>query len=154
MIDPTDYGSGEPVDIQIDVYGLRTFTVSGGQLGSIVKGAGHWKGGVCTARCLMTEHKPPADECACGIYACHSLRGLFGQYSEFASRIVAVIVAEGDTVVGDMGLRTSAARIVAYWCADGQPAAVLRVCAEQCPDARRFRSLKLMTRMFGLGGFE
>jgi hypothetical protein len=157
MSDDRDYGSGDPVDLDLAVglYALRTFRTVDGQLASVVQGTGHWGNGVCEARCLKSsdaDHKVPADDCHCGIYGTHTLEALFAQYGEFACRIVTVIAAEGRTVTGLTGLRTAAARIVAYWCAEpDRSRSEADVCAEQCPGARRFYDLNVMARLYGLG---
>jgi hypothetical protein len=152
------YGDGDPLDgadIAVGVYGLRTFAVVDGQLGSIIKGAGHWQDGVCEAVCLRPTgddaagHEAPAPQCDCGIYGALTLATLFGQYPECASRIVAVIAAEGVTFLGTVGLRTAAARVVAYWVSE-KAVAERKVCAEGCPNARRFYDLDVMAKVYGL----
>ncbi len=70
-----------------------------------------------------------------------------------------MIAAEGLTVSGETGLRTAAARIVAYWCAESNwSPSEADVCADQCPGARRFYDARVMARMYGLhgrgGGFD
>lgn len=148
----SDYGSGDPVDVAVGVYALRTFAITDGKLSSLVVGAGHWEGGVCTASCVKDpDHIAPADGCHCGIYGAHTLEALFAQYGQFACRIIAVIAAEGLTVTGATGLRTATARIVAYWCAepDRSPSEA-QVCAKQCPGARRFYDHEVMARLYGL----
>jgi hypothetical protein len=159
-----DYGiNSEPVDIEVNRYALRTFSIRDGKLASIVvhgSGSGHWENGVCIAECILTAvtdtdepHEAPAVGCHCGVYGTLSLAALFDQYSQYASRIVAVIETEGTTYIGSVGLRTAAARVVAYWVADlDDSAREVAVCAAQCPDARQFYSLDLMARLYGLAG--
>jgi len=153
MSDGHDFDSGGAVDLVVGMYALRTFKIVDGQLSSVAVGAGHWENGVCTAICTRNpDHVAPEDGCTCGIYGTHTLEGLFNQYGEFACRIIAVIAAEGPTVIGTTGLRTAAARIVAYWCADPDRAqSEVDACAAQCPGARRFYDLDVMARLYGLG---
>lgn len=60
------------------------------------------------------NHPAPDISCTCGIYGSLSLEHLQGQYRG-ARDLVAVIAAEGNTVVGTHGLRTERARVVAFW---------------------------------------
>ena len=108
-----DYGNNEPVAYEVARYALRTFVIRDGQLSSVIKGGGHWNEGVCEAVCLAEDHEAPAPGCRCGIYGALSLQTLYSQYPKAASRIVAVIAAEGKTMLGTVGLRTAAARVVA-----------------------------------------
>lgn len=113
-------------DIEVARYALRTFDLSYGTLASVYKNQHVWEDGVCVAKCLRTDkevHKPPCKnppgkDCACGIYGTVTLESLIKQYRRQAAQCVAVIAAEGETIVGDRGLRTAAARIVAYWVSD------------------------------------
>jgi hypothetical protein len=156
-----EYGTGsDPLDIIIGVHGLRTFIVSAdGKLSSVTQRGGHWEDGVCIARCLAytsddpdNPHVAPEKDCRCGIYATLSLEVLFSQYPEPASRIVTVIAAEGKTRLGTVGLRTAAARVVAYWVADPLDHPVeAKACADQLPGARRFFNMAMMARMYELG---
>jgi hypothetical protein len=159
MTDDHDFDSLGELDIEIARYALRTFRVEDGKLSSVVVGAGHWENGVCIAVCTRNPedptHEAPAKGCSCGIYATHSVAALFRQYGKQACRIVTVIAPEGRTVTGDTGLRTSAARIVAYWCGEGSPSEA-DVCAQipNLPDGRRLRryyNVDVMARMYGLG---
>jgi hypothetical protein len=155
-----DYGiDSEPADLEVGRFALRTFAVKDGKLASIIHGAGHWENGACVAQCIATAiadepHEAPSPGCRCGIYGTLSLAALFSQYREFACRIIAVIAAEGVTYIGSVGLRTAAARVVAYWCAeaDNRQPTEADVCAEQCPGARRFYDVDVMARLYGLGG--
>jgi len=152
MSDGHDFDSGGTVDVAVGLYALRTFAIADGKLASVVQGAGHWKDGVCEALCLKgPDHQAPADGCSCGIHGTHTLEALFAQYGQYARRIVAVIAVEGATVTGATGLRTAAARIAAYWHAEpDRPPSEAEVCAQQCPGARRFYDLDVMTRLYGL----
>lgn len=91
----------------------------GSFLGSVAISGNEWSDGTCTAKCICNrdpiEHVSPHEECTCGIYGCLSLEKLREQYSSYASKFVAVIAAEGTTLIGDVGLRTQYARVVAYW---------------------------------------
>jgi hypothetical protein len=149
-----DFDSAGPADIAVGLKGLRTFKVVDDQLASVVV-AGHWAKGACIATCMSNPNDPthevPAKGCSCGIYAANSLTALFRQFREEARQIICVIAAEGPTVTGQTGLRTAAARIVAWWAAepDGPEAAV---CARECPGARRFYDAEFMARIYRLGG--
>jgi hypothetical protein len=166
MTDGHDFDSlGElDIDIAIGVYALRTFKITKGQLTSVTVSGHHWKDGVCEAECMQAAgqdptHEAPVEGCSCGIYGTYSLAALRRQFGE-TGRIVTVIAAEGRTVTGDTGLRTAAARIVAYWIGEpriGQPpgsgwARLDNICAEQCPGARRYYDVDLMAKIYGLEG--
>lgn len=127
-------------DIEIGRYGLRTFRLSGKGLHSLYKPT-TWHGGKAIAGCLSMGgtlgplvatfssvrdwnsgipfeggHAAPADSCTCGLYSCTTLQSLVRQYGEeLKGSGVAVVAAEGNTIVGEQGMRTAAARIVAYW---------------------------------------
>lgn len=147
-----DYGL-IPTDVEVGIYALRTFKIyPRNQLGSIVQSVGHWHDGVCVARCTINhdpDHQPPAERCSCGIYAFFGVEELMSQYGDCARHIVAVIAAEGLTTIGTKGLKTAAARVVAYWCDTGERAAVCEKC---CPGARRFYDRDVMARVYGLNG--
>ena len=66
----------------------------------------------------VPSHEAPHEDCQCGIYAAHTLEHLVAQYPVQTGHIVAVIAAEGQTIIGDKGFRTQYARVVAYWCVD------------------------------------
>jgi hypothetical protein len=101
-------------------------------LGSVYVTGQHWLEGTCSAECIAThpttailnllrppeqrEHEAPHVTCHCGIYATHSLEHLAHQYPYYTKNLVAVIAAEGQTIMGDKGFRTQHARVVAYWC--------------------------------------
>jgi hypothetical protein len=149
-----DYGAGDPVqpDPAVAVYALRTFRVEDGQLASIIAGTGHWIEGACIARCTQDpEHvAPPVDGCHCGIYGAHTLTALRRQYGEQASRLVCVVAAEGATVIGSTGLRTAAARVVAFWVTESSGSPSELDAARQCPGARRYYDVDLMAKLHGL----
>lgn len=133
----------ESPDFEVGRYGLRTFRVDrdARALLPVVSDDRHaWAGGVCVARCARGHaHTPPAEGCGCGVYAATSLGSLLGQYPRQASNIVAVVAAEGPTLVGSSGLRTSAARVVAYWSHPSPRLSTARaVLAAQCPDAKTY----------------
>lgn len=121
---------GEMVDLEVGRFALRTFVFVNGRPESILS-YGNWRDGTCTARCRAntvawnfllgpdfalpeSDHESPAMECSCGIYGSLSLSHLREHYTQ-ASDIVAVIAAEGRTIIGTRGLRTERARVVAYW---------------------------------------
>lgn len=139
-------------------YAVRTFTVDRrrGVLAPVsiaphsdnigVDGRAVWEGGVCEARCAHGhDHTAPDETCTCGIYGATSLGSLRSQFPDLAAGIVAVIAAEGTTIIGSAGLRTSAARVVAYWCHPG-PAFddARKVFAKQCGQAHGFDDLGAM----------
>ena len=141
--------SDELPDIEIGRYALRTFDTSKGKLGSLYK-AHSWEGGVAVAECKQVEHpcdpaSIPGDDCSCGLYGTLTLRQLDHDYGAKARNCVAVIAAEGPTIIGDKGLRTSAARIVAYWCAEDDFA---KVFGRECPDARHFAEIPEMLEAY------
>ena len=156
----SDYGidNTEPVNIEVGRYALRTFKIVDGQLASIIQNGSHWKDGVCEAVCVKYKpgtdgegvHAAPAAGCHCGVYGTLTLAALYRQYAQHACGIVAVIAAEGITFIGDVGLRTAAARVVSYWCSDELPLADQAVCAAQSGGARRFHDVTVMTRLYGL----
>lgn len=133
-------------DIEVGRYALRTFRLVDGKLKSLFQST-YWDGGTMIAECRAGTPCDivPSENCHCGLYGTLTLDHLVKQYAADARRNVAVIAAEGSTLIGDRGLRTSAARIVAYWAPD-QAFADYRnadlvfseVYASICPDARRF----------------
>ncbi|MFZ0902564.1 MAG: hypothetical protein WAN71_01515 [Mycobacterium sp.] len=130
-------------DFEVGRYGLRTFRVDRNAralLPVVREDRDAWAGGVCVARCAHGHtHSPPGEGCNCGVYAATSLGSLLGQYPRNASNIVAVIAAEGPTIIGSSGLRTSAARVVAYWCHPSPRLGTARaVLAQQCRDAKAY----------------
>ncbi|PBA23764.1 hypothetical protein CKJ66_26225 [Mycobacterium avium] len=151
----------DTMDIEVGRYAVRTFRIDRRRRilqpvnPSWRRGRGHespWRNGACRAVCNHDRaHDAPAEECGCGIYGATSLESLRAQYPVLASNIVAVIAAEGTTIVGSRGLRTQAARVVAYWC---HPSSRMdtagAVIAEQCPAAERFADLDQMLAVYGL----
>lgn len=120
-------------DVEVARYGLRTFNTQSGRLGSVAMSA-HWDKGVIEAKCLKESstsiritqwgdevleysptHRAPQENCSCGAYATVDLQSLIKQYAPRARINVAVIAAEGPTIIGAKGMRTSAARVVAFW---------------------------------------
>ncbi len=82
---------------------------------------GDWEDGTCKAVChtygprgSKEPHEAPDKDCSCGIYGSLSYVDLLSQFRPEAYFIVAVIAAEGKTIIGDRGLRTAFARVVAY----------------------------------------
>lgn len=141
-------------------YGLRTFKVTPGYLGSMAVGGSHWKNGMCTAQCLADDpylrgyhaslsgpHEMPHKDCTCGIYASHSYDNLVGQYDGFTQMMLAVIAAEGITIIGTRGFRTQYARIVAWWA--GHPA-VRDICLRECPGAEEYTGINTMLAAYQL----
>lgn len=122
-------------DVEVARYAIRTFSYSGGlqKFHSLAAPGDHWPNGSCTARCYhscvtavgasnlivskpkaATRHAAPSLECTCGIYGALYLDVLTRQYMGYTQRIIAVIAAEGITLLGSRGLRTQYARVVGY----------------------------------------
>lgn len=148
-------------DIEVGRHALRTFRTDEGTLKSLYR-KHTWTDGKAIAECLrestglrlqlwggeeVSADPPPCEnspneECLCGLYGTLTLEQLIREYG--ASTItggVAVIAAEGPTIIGSKGLRTSAARIVAYWLGvqgnDG-------VYARHAPEAKRYTDMTKM----------
>ncbi|EIU51611.1 MULTISPECIES: hypothetical protein [Mycobacteriaceae] len=156
--------SDETSDIEVGRYAVRTFSIDrrrgtlvpvsiASHLDSIgVDSRAVWEDGVCVARCAHGHNHPaPSDDCSCGIYGATSLASLHSQFPDLVASIVAVIAAEGPTIIGNAGLRTSAARVVAYWCHPG-PAfdAARTVLAQQCIHAQHFDVLTAMLAAYNI----
>jgi hypothetical protein len=142
-----EYGDTVVDNIQVARYALRTFAIRDGKPESVAVRGDHWTDGVCVAHCLAhPDHVAPEADCRCGIYGALTVGVLARQYPQFACRIVTVIAAEGKTMLGTVGLRTAAARVVAYWCAEGREDAA--ICAQQFPGARRFFDAVVMARLY------
>lgn len=145
-------------DIEIARYGLRTFKLRDGTLGSVVKNHA-WTGGTAIAQCLASPgtalglieppHEAPHEDCACGIYATLNFTMLARQYGDDAKRSVAVIAAEGTTIIGDKGLRTAAARIVGWWAVDDDAAKSYA----QCDGATRHDDVNALLEAFGFEAY-
>jgi hypothetical protein len=88
---------------------------------------------------------------SCGVYGFYTIDHLLTQYPDHACRIVAVITIRGRILLDNKGLRATAARVVAYWCAEDAEAEAA-VCANDCPGARRFYDRDVMTQMYELTG--
>lgn len=152
-------------DIEVARYALRTFNVKDGRLMPVAMLVDAWKGGVCEAECVPNpwtmsytysalgalaalmgddvpvpdrNHDAPAEGCHCGIYGCLTIERLRRQYPLECMDIVTVIAVEGKTIIGEIGLRTQAARIVAYW---SPVKSVRKICADTCQGAKWFASL-------------
>jgi hypothetical protein len=172
----SDFGDGDP-ELMIGLYALRTFVVAKfaftdedavnlaedltaddkverPRLSSLADSGAHWKDGQCIARCKKNaDHEAPADGCTCGVYATNTIAALFAQYEAQARKLVAVIATQGLTVKGDVGLKTSAARILAYWIGNpdvGGSSREAEVCKRDAPGARRFFDLRLMAKLYEL----
>jgi hypothetical protein len=131
-------------DIEVARYALRTFEVDydAEVLRSAVKPGWHWHNGTCVAKCLRRhKHKAPHQRCSCGIYGTLTLEHLMRQFSGYATQLVAVIAAEGTTIIGDVGLRTAAARVVAYWTSSFD---IHQICEKWCAAAKGFEDLDEM----------
>lgn len=148
-------------DIEVARYALRTFNVKDGRLMPVAMAVDAWKGGVCQAECVpnpwtMTapwlvvvpdpNHDAPAEGCHCGIYGCLTIDRLVKQYPLSCMEIVAVIAVEGNTIIGEIGLRTQAARIVAHWSPKRE---VRKICADTCDGAIGFAKLDDMLAAYG-----
>jgi hypothetical protein len=122
-------------DIEVGRHALRTFRIvkkerrqfktmkQSYKLRSVFKDYYWNSNGTIEAECLSVDiydrHAPGMNEnCHCGVYGSLNLDVLHTQYPDWTPQTVAVIAAEGPTLIGEKGLRTSAARIVAFWVAD------------------------------------
>lgn len=129
-------------ELQIGRKALRTFKLYGGHFWPVSIGVDTWKDGTCVAECLADgDHLSPALRCNCGVYGTLSLEHLMRQYPEHATHLVCVIAAEGATILGSRGLRTAAARILAYWTDDER---VRKVAKIQFSAAKYHRGLAAM----------
>lgn len=113
----------EVVDLEVGRYALRTFRFTETELVPLVDhGVPTWINGTCVAECLpwlrflggLSTHPSPALHCTCGVYGSFSYEDLVTQYDDYARALTCVISAEGQTIIGSRGLRTQAARVVAY----------------------------------------
>ena len=141
----------EVVNLEVGRLALRTFLMSPrlGPRSTWIPGD-HWEGGVCKAKCYCSDgldelHEPPKLERSCGIYGSFSIDTLRWQYPTLTRDLVAVMAAEGRTIIGNFGLRTQYARIIAYW--TPYPS---RLCQEKFPDAEMYQNLDEMLRAFKL----
>lgn len=136
-------------EIEVARYALRTFKegVDSNGVAQMVSAswAGvHWAGGVCVAKCGDSKnHEAPHESCHCGVYGTLTLGSLMSQYGYLASKLITVIAAEGTTIIGDRGLRTAYARVVAYWIKPGEKA-IEDICGGQFEGATRFTDLAEM----------
>ena len=164
-------------DIEVGRYALRTFRVAHGQLRSLFKDH-TWENGTAVAACLpqlldygnsRAPHQSPGEHCHCGLYGTLTLAQLAEQYSRHAATNVAVIAAEGTTYIGELGLRTAAARVVGYWtcdrlCGDDGPRYIIdrahelalrrprswaEIYADQVPQAHHFPQMAEMLSHYG-----
>ncbi|MFV8169731.1 hypothetical protein [Mycobacterium sp. DBP42] len=154
----------KPSDIEVGRYAVRTFTVDRhrGALAPVsiaphldnigVNGHLAWEAGVCEARCVHGyDHTAPDEDCSCGIYGATTLTSLRRQFPDLAAGIVAIIAAEGPTLIGNAGLRTSAARVVSYWCHPGPAFDEARtVLSQQCSHAQEFDDLGAMLAAYDI----
>jgi hypothetical protein len=138
-------------DLEVRRYGLRTFRLISRRLHALMVLNQPWAlDGTCHARCIPNmgyptfrmsfrkTHPAPDEDCHCGIYAALTAQHLFDQYPINAHRLIAVIAAEGQTIIGSQGFRTEYARVVAYWT---PVRSVLEVCVDRCGDAQWFPEL-------------
>lgn len=128
-------------DVEVARYALRTFRPMPGPdnkqfLTSVSMSQDDWVNGICSAICRSGhDHAPPFDGCSCGIYGTLDLPHLMTQYLTYAEKVVTVIAAEGTTVIGDRGLRTAHARVVAYWVNPNDDTGILSMCQQQFASA-------------------
>jgi hypothetical protein len=92
-------------------------------------------------------HIAPALDCTCGAYGSLSLNHLTRQYPVATHGIVAVIAAEGRTIIGTRGLRTQYARVVAY---SSRESDILSAAQRQFKDAEEYKDVEQMVKDFGL----
>lgn len=155
--------------MEVARYALRTFKINRMALPDgtdveyfrsiSVKGR-HWDNGTCTAKCIggpfsfdedgyiiNHHHEPPDLGCSCGIYGCLTLEDLVFQYPHYAGEAVAVIAAEGPTVIGRIGLRTARARVIAYWT---EWPRTKELCANQFSGAAQYDDMLAMLKEYKL----
>jgi hypothetical protein len=134
-------------DIEIARYALRTFALrENDHLWPVAVDMDCWIDGTCTAECWASDawavkHSAPDLNCRCGVYGTLSLSHLYDQWAEHSQRLVCVIAAEGSTILGNKGLRTAYARVVAYW---GYDREIRRVARKQFVGAKQHKRLKAM----------
>lgn len=141
-------------EIRVGRYGLREFRINRRHKVLTPIAAHHmrhiqtdsWRGGTCIAVCGRgNNHPSPHPDCTCGIYASNYVAAL-----PWHGGVIAVIAAEGDTIVGDDGFRTAAARIVAYWIAPDLPARLGDIVRSECVDAAEFTDFDAMVSHYHL----
>lgn len=162
-------------DIEVGRHALRTFKIDTHKLRLKSLFQEHfWDGGTAVAECRskgMSCKSSPSLNCMCGIYGTLTIDQLFKEYGQYARNCVAVFAAEGTTIIGTKGLRTAAARIVAYWCPTGADQVeypyydplyetrgegpfwrdadnYVKAFATQCPDAKQFGSVAEMLEAY------
>lgn len=138
---PTPKPEPTTTEIEVGRHALRSFKYANGKLMSLYKDFS-WDGGVAVAKCMATHpcDECPSFDCNCGLFGSVTITHLMTNYKEHAVKGIAVIAAEGMTLIGDTGLRTSAARIVAYW-ADEEHKVDF---ATNCPEAKAYAELNCM----------
>ena len=92
----------------------------------------------------------PSLDCRCGLYGAVSADSLMTQYFLHARKTIAVMAAEGPTIIGTKGLRTSAARIVAYWVSEDQYVEAYST----CDMATRYTDRSKMLSDFGFEDYD
>ena len=152
----------DEVGLEVDRFALRTFQVTpAGRLASISVSGDHWADGTCSAQCLKDDvnffgwwrgeanipHKAPGWDCRCGIYGSLNLANLIRQYPHHARSIVAVIAAEGQTIIGSRGLRAQYARVVAFWTPERS---IKRRASKQFRGAEYYKRCSKMLAAYGL----
>ena len=148
MLAKTGLTQPDPAESEIEVgrYALRTFNLWRGGLYSLFQET-QWSGGTAIAECLISPggklamtwgstpavryeypemkcKSAPGENCACGLYGTLGVDQLVYEYSAYAGGSMAVFAAEGTSYIGSRGLRTAAARVVAYWAANDRIADV------------------------------
>lgn len=148
---PWDHLHDEPLpDIEVGRYALRTFWLGHGSLRSLYQDF-YWDQGTAIAECRSDSWSPPhpdqevpAHKCGCGLYGTLTIEQLLREYGSYAKDTVAVIAAEGSTYIGTKGLRTAAARVVAFWHPDEGPYSDLANKAYKDIDAVRYGTVAEM----------
>jgi hypothetical protein len=120
----------------------------------VMAGRDHWKDGTATAKCMDSkDHESPSEGCNCGIYGTLTMQHLVRQYRNEATNIVAVFAAEGKTIIGDRGLRTAYARVLAYWTNEASPA-YKEAAQRQFKDAKWYETRQEMLAAFDFPHYE
>jgi hypothetical protein len=155
----------EITDYEVGRKALRTFRQSGDFLISLTVEDSQWHDGTCIAECKANDwvdpssalpqspdgdhplpgHKAPHLQCQCGIYGTLQIEYLLDQYPVHAEHCIAVIAAEGLTIIGDKGLRTQAARVIAYW----SGTVAQQAAASQFKDAEQYQTVEELLAAYG-----
>jgi hypothetical protein len=159
-------------DIELGRVAVRTFALDYGleKFHSLAAPGDHWSTGSCSAVCIGNvtsvghsngidkkgkvrhDHLAPNLVCTCGIYGALYLDTLTRQFHALTGQTLAVIAAEGVTLIGSRGLRTQYARVLGYWLGDYGTFdfKVRDIAARQFVNARSYEDPIALIRAFGI----